>query len=76
MGAPPSAGTVLQLVENAPHAAWGECLNVQVPWYGDAHPASQVSRCRAYAVRSSPAASSAYGQRNSMPPEACPQPAF
>jgi glutaredoxin len=43
MGAPPSAGTVLQLVENAPHAAWGECLNVQVPWYGDAHPASQVA---------------------------------
>lgn len=44
MGAPPSAGTVLQLVDDAPHAGWGECLNVQVPWYGDAHPASQVSK--------------------------------
>ena len=60
MGAPPSAGTVLQLVENAPHAAWGECLNVQVPWYGDAHPASQVSRNRACVVSLQPAASSAW----------------
>ncbi len=42
MGAPPSASTALQLVEDAPHAAWGEPLNTQVPWYGDAHPASQA----------------------------------
>mmetsp|Transcript_869 Transcript_869/g.2685 ORF Transcript_869/g.2685 Transcript_869/m.2685 type:complete len:544 (+) Transcript_869:814-2445(+) len=43
MGTPPSASTALQLVADAPHAAWGESLNVQVPWYGEAHPASQVA---------------------------------
>lgn len=42
MGVPPSASTALQLVADAPHAAWGEPLNGQMPWYGEAHPASQV----------------------------------
>ncbi len=60
MGAPPSASTALQLVGDAPHAAWGEALNIQVPWYGEAHPASQVNSpaaepCRFVSLSSIPA---------------------